>query len=300
MVNTPYVQGCLDVSWTKKDSFLKPLHRKVAHLHFTQKLCYSTFHLRWLVCLFSQETSGLRLLEFSKWNRGRFHRGVVMFLRAKPPWIWKLFCLFFVMFYGFYYGKSPSFGTNIFGFFSNPPCASKSKVKLLWKSLPPKNSSSADATWLAAASVVFRLGESGILFDKQVDQRGIWRRQGSTPTHASICRRHEGEESEKEYWELCGVWCKDQNLDFPPRPGAEYHPCNFAGTYDSSTLRRLLYDRDVLLRFSEIKEAPEAWSMNRNEHFDPCSGWSRRRHGHIGIPEDDLLALYQTHKSPSF
>ena len=110
------------------------------------------------------------------------------------------------------------------------------------------------------------LGESGILFDKQVDQRGIWRRQGSIPTHASICRRHEGEESEKEYWELCGVWCKDQNLDFPPRPGAEYHPCNFAGTYDSSTLRRLLYDRDVLLRSSQ--QRPCARSL---EHEPQCA-----------------------------
>ena len=200
MVNTPYVQGRRDVSWTKKDSFSRTI---------TPEGCPFTLHPETLLfnvssslapplCVFfSQETSGLRLLEFSKWNRGRFHRGMVMFLRAKPSWIWKLFCLFFVMFYGFYYGKSPCFTIiwyEYFWIFSQPPYASKSKVKFLWKSLPPKNGSSADATWLAAASVAFRLGESGILFDKQVDQRGIWRRQGSTPTHASICRGHEGEQ----------------------------------------------------------------------------------------------------------
>ena len=149
MVNTPYVQGCRDVSWTKKDSFSQTI---------TPEGCPFTLHPETLLfnvssslapplCVFfSQETSGLRLLEFSKWNRGRFHRGVVMFLRAKPSWIWKLFCLFFAMFYGFYYGKSPCFTIiwyEYFWIFFQPPYASKSKVKFLWKSLPPKNSSSA-------------------------------------------------------------------------------------------------------------------------------------------------------------
>ena len=193
MVNTPYVQR---LSWCflkQKNSFSQTI---------TPEGCPFTLHPETLLfnvlsslapplCVFfSQETSGLRLLEFRSWT-GDGSTGVVGgFLRAKPSWIWKLFCLFFVMFCGFYYGKSPCFTiicTNIFGCFSNHLRWNSYG----WKSLPPKNSSSADATWLAAASVVFGLGESGILFDKQVDQRGIWDDKGAprrTPQYADVMK----------------------------------------------------------------------------------------------------------------